>query len=156
MKKYLQILTAFAVMILLSFADADFFSSMTKVDYVDGTKSLKFTTKLNTDHVSNAIKINPNTAGFEAEVKKYVNRNFDVYVNGSAKTLTFTGSQVNGESVWVYFESAGVGEIKSLKIKNTILLETYPKQFNVVNVAYKGQQKTMNFQRGREVQEASF
>lgn len=128
MKKYLQILTAFAVMILLSFADADFFSSMTKVDYVDGTKSLKFTTKLNTDHVSNAIKINPNTAGFEAEVKKYVNRNFDVYVNGSAKTLTFTGSQVNGESVWVYFESAGVGEIKSLKIKNTILLETYPKQ----------------------------
>lgn len=156
MKKYLQILTAFAVMILLSFADADFFSSMTKVDYVDGTKSLKFTTKLNTDHVSNAIKINPNTAGFEAEVKKYVNRNFYVYVNGSAKTLTFTGSQVNGESVWVYFESAGVGEIKSLKIKNTILLETYPKQFNVVNVAYKGQQKTMNFQRGREVQEASF
>lgn len=156
MKKYLQILTAFAVMILLSFADADFFSSMTKVDYVDGTKSLKFTTKLNTDHVSNAIKINPNTAGFEAEVKKYVNRNFDVYVNGSVKTLTFTGSQVNGESVWVYFESAGVGEIKSLKIKNTILLETYPKQFNVVNVAYKGQQKTMNFQRGREVQEASF
>ena len=140
----------------MSFTVADFYSSMTKVDYVEGSKTLKFTTKMNTDHVSNAIKINPNTAGFEAEVKKYVNRNFDVYVNGGAKTLTFTGSQVNGESVWVYFETGGVSEISSLKIKNTILLDTYPKQNNVLNVAYKGVQKTMSFQRGREVNEIDF
>lgn len=140
----------------MSFTVADFYSSMTKVDYVEGSKTLKFTTKMNTDHVSNAIKINPNTAGFEAEVKKYVNRNFDVYVNGGAKTLTFTGSQVNGESVWVYFETGGVSEISSLKIKNTILLDAYPKQNNVLNVAYKGVQKTMSFQRGREVNEIDF
>lgn len=156
MKKFLQILSAVAVFMLMSFGVADFFSSMTKVDYVEGAKTLKFTTKMNTDHVSSAIKINPDTAGFEAEVKKYVNRNFDVYVNGAPKTLTFTGSQVNGESVWVYFETGGVSEVNSLKIKNTILLETYPKQFNVVNVSYKGQLKTMNFQRGKEVNDADF
>lgn len=140
----------------MSFTAMDFFSSMTKVDYVDNTKSLKFTTKMNTDHVSNAIKIDPNTAGFEAEVKKYVNRNFDVYVNGAPKALTFTGSQVNGESVWVYYETRGVSDISTLRIKNTILLDAYPKQNNVLNVAYKGQQKTMSFQRGREVNEISF
>ena len=140
----------------MSFTVADFYSSMTKVDYIEGSKTLKFTTKMNTDHVSNAIKINPNTAGFEAEVKKYVNRNFDVYVNGGAKTLTFTGSQVNGESVWVYFETGGVSDISSLRIKNTILLDTYPKQNNALNVSYKGVQKTMSFQRGREVGEVGF
>ena len=156
MKKFLQIFGILTLFMMMSFAVADFFSSMTKVDYVEGSRTLKFTTKMNTDHISNAIKINPNTAGFEAEVKKYVNKNFDVYVNGAPKTLTFTGSQVNGESVWVYFETSGVADLNSLKIKNTILLETYPKQFNVVNVAYKGQQKTMNFQRGKEVNEASF
>lgn len=156
MKKTLQIFGILTLFMMMSFAVADFFSSMTKVDYVDGSRTLKFTTKMNTDHVANAIKINPNTAGFEAEVKKYVNKNFDVYVNGSAKTMTFTGSQVNGQSVWVYFETAGVSDVNTLKIKNTILLETYPKQFNVVNVAYKGQQKTMNFQRGKEVNEVSF
>lgn len=155
MKKFLPILSLFALL-LMSFTAMDFFSSMTKVDYVDNTKSLKFTTKMNTDHVSNAIKIDPNTAGFEAEVKKYVNRNFDVYVNGAPKTLTFTGSQVNGESVWVYYETGGVSDISSLRIKNTILLDAYPKQNNVLNVAYKGQQKTMSFQRGREVSEISF
>lgn len=155
MKNYLYIFGIFTLA-LMSFTAMDFFSSMTKVDYVEGTKTLKFTTKINTEHIANAIKIDPNTAGFEAEVKKYVNRNFDVYVNGAAKTLTFTGSQVNGESVWVYYETGGVGEISSLKIKNSILLDAYPKQNNVLNVAYKGQQKTMQFQRGREVNEIGF
>lgn len=141
---------------MMSFSVADFYSSMTKVDYVEGSKTLKFTTKMNTSHISDAIKINPNTAGFEAEVKKYVNNNFDLYVNGNSKVLTFTGSQVNGESVWVYFESGGVTDISTIKIKNTILLGAFPKQINLVNIAYKGNQKTMNFQRGKEVNEVSF
>ena len=156
MKKYIHITWIFALMIFMSFADADFYSSMTKVDYLEGSKTLKFTTKLNTAHISDAIKINPNTASFEAEVKKYVNNNFDLYVNGSTKNLTFTGSQVNGESVWVYFEASGIGEINTIRIKNTILLSAFPKQFNLVNIAYKGNQKTMNFQRGKEVNEVSF
>lgn len=140
----------------MSFTVFDFFSSMTKVDYVDGSKTLKFTTKMNTSHISDAIKINRNTAGFEAEVKKYVNSNFDVFVNASPKNLTFTGSQVSGETVWVYFETGGVSDINSLKIKNTILLSAFPKQINLVNIAYKGNLKTMNFQRGKEVNEVSF
>ncbi|WP_417428224.1 DUF6702 family protein [Halpernia sp.] len=156
MKKILQVFGVFAVVLLMSFTVADFFSSMTKVDYVDGSKTLKFTTKMNTEHISNAININPNTVGYEAEVKKYVNNRFTVSVNGSPIRLTFTGSQVNGESVWVYFESSGVPAISSLKITNAILLETYPKQINIVNIAYKGNQKTMTFQRGKETNEVKF
>ncbi len=141
---------------MMSFNVADFYSSMTKVDYIDGSKTLKFTTKMNTSHISDAIKINRNTAGFEAEVKKYVNNNFDVFVNDAPKNLTFTGSQVSGETVWVYFETSGVSDINSLKIKNTILLSAFPKQINLVNIAYKGNLRTMNFQRGKEVNEVTF
>ncbi|MCX8533576.1 DUF6702 family protein [Chryseobacterium luquanense] len=156
MKKIIYISSIFTFLILMSFTVFDFYSSMTKVDYIDGSKTLKFTTKMNTSHISDAIKINRNTAGFEAEVKKYVNNNFDVFVDGSPKTLTFTGSQVSGETVWVYFETGGVSDINSLKIKNTILLSAFPKQINLVNIAYKGNQKTMNFQRGKEVNEVDF
>ncbi|MCU7617783.1 M penetrans family 1 protein [Chryseobacterium sp. PBS4-4] len=156
MKKLLYISGILSLFAFMSFMAADFFSSMTKVDYIDGSKTLKFTTKMNTSHISDAIKINRSTAGFEAEVKKYVNNNFDVYVNNSPKTLTFTGSQVSGETVWVYFETDGVSDVSSLKIKNTILLSAFPKQINLVNIAYKGSQKTMNFQRGKEMNEVSF
>jgi hypothetical protein len=156
MKKLLYISGILTFFVLMSFMYVDFFSSMTKVDYIEGSKTLKFTTKMNTNHISDAIKINPNTAGFEAEVKKYVNNNFDVYVNGAPKTITFTGSQVSGETVWVYFETGGVSDISTLKIKNTILLSTFPKQSNIVSVSYKGSQKAMNFQRGKEMNEVSF
>lgn len=156
MKKLIPYIGILVLMVMMSFAVADFYSSMTKVDYDEGSKTLKFTTKMNKQHISDAIKINPNTAGFEAEVKRYVNNNFDLYINGGAKSLTFTGSQINGESVWVYFEANGVAEISTLRIKNTIMLSTFPKQFNLVNIAYKGNQKTMNFQRGKEVNEVSF
>jgi hypothetical protein len=156
MKKILCITGFLTLIVLMSFTYVDFFSSMTKVDYIDGSKTLKFTTKMNTSHISDAIKINPNTAGFEAEVKRYVNNNFDVYVNGSPKTITFTGSQVSGETVWVYFETGGVSDINTLKIKNTILLSAFPKQSNIVTISYKGSQKVMNFQRGKEANEVSF
>ena len=156
MKNYFYVSGILTLFVLMSFMNVDFFSSMTKVDYIEGSKTLKFTTKMNTNHISDAIKINPNTAAFEAEVKKYVNNNFDVYVNGAPKTITFTGSQVSGETVWVYFETGGVSDINTLRIKNTILLSAFPKQINLVNIAYKGNQRTMNFQRGKEVNEVSF
>ncbi|QQV02194.1 MULTISPECIES: DUF6702 family protein [Chryseobacterium] len=156
MKRLFYILSLLTLIIMMSFNVADFYSSMTKVDYIDGSKTLKFTTKMNTSHISDAIKINRNTAGFEAEVKKYVNNNFDVFVNDAPKNLTFTGSQISGETVWVYFETSGVSDISSLKIKNTILLSAFPKQINLVNIAYKGNLRTMNFQRGKEVNEVTF
>ena len=157
MKKSILILSLGILLVgLFSFKALDFFSSMTKVDYIDGTKTLKFTTKLNTTHISQAVKIDPATAGFEAEVKKYVNNNVDVAINGAAKPLTFTGSQINGESVWVYYEASGVSDISSLKIKNSILIGQFPKQVNIVNITYKGILKTLNFQKGKETSEVTF
>lgn len=151
-----QLLPVLSLLLMMGFSAADFYSSMTKADYNSEKKTLNFTTKMDTQHIAEAIKINANTAGFEAEVKKYVNSHFEVVVNGVPKPVTFTGSQVNGESVWVYFEVNEVGDISTLKIKDAILLDAYPKQVNLVNIAYKNSQKTMNFQRGKEVNEVSF
>ena len=157
MKKSILIFSVGILLVgLFSFTAMDFFSSMTKVDYIDGTKTLKFTTKLNTSHISQAVKIDPATAAFEAEVKKYVNNNVDVSINGAPKSLTFTGSQVNGESVWVYYEASGISDISSLKIKNSILVGQFPKQVNIVNITYKRALKTLNFQKGKETAEVSF
>lgn len=143
-------------LVVVSFMMADFYSSMTKVDYVEGSKTLKFTTKMNTQHIANALKVEANSSSFKPEVERYVNRNFGVAVNGANKNITITGSQVNGDAVWVYFEVSGVEQISNLRIRNSVLLEVYPKQFNVVNIAYKGKQKTMNFSRGKDTTEVFF
>ena len=157
MKKSIFILSLGVLLLsLFSFKDFDFFSSMTKVDYIDGSKTLKFTTKLNTTHISQAVKIDPNTAAFEAELKKYINNNIDISVNGNPKNLTFTGSQVSGESVWIYYEISNVSEISKLRIRNNILISQFPKQVNIMNITYKGILKTVNFQKGKETAEIDF
>lgn len=156
MKKIAGIILLGFTMLLMSFGLSDFYSSLTKVDYNDGSKTLKFTTKLNSGHIADILNVNPNSPAFEAEVKKYVNAHFDVFVNGQNMDLSFTGSQVNGESVWVYFEADNVTDISTLRIKNNLMLEAYPKQVNLVNIAYKGVQKNMTFLRGKEVNEVSF
>ena len=129
---------------------------MTKVDYIDGSKTLKFTTKLNTAHISQAVKIDPNTAAFEAELKKYINNNVDISINGNPKNLTFTGSQVNGESVWIYYEISNVSEISKLRIRNNILISQFPKQINIMNITYNVILRTVNFQKGKETSEIDF
>ena len=157
MKKSIFILSLGVLLLsLFSFKDFDFFSSMTKVDYIDGSKTLKFTTKLNTTHISQAVKIDPNTAAFEAELKKYINNNIDISVNGNPKNLTFTGSQVNGESVWIYYEISNISEISKLRIRNNILISQFPKQVNIMNITYKGILRTVNFQKGKETSEIDF
>lgn len=138
----------------MSFGLLEFYSSMTKVES-DGDK-LKFSTKLSTANVSSVLKIDPKTAGFEAEVKKYVNSKVDVSINGTTQPLTFTGSQLNGDVVWIYYEVRNIPEIHTLKIKNSVLMEAYPKQLNLINISYKGTQKNMNLSKGSETSEVTF
>ena len=87
-------LVGFFVMLLMvmSFAVSQFQSSLTKVDYVEGSKTLKFTTKASTEQIANALKVNASSAGFNAEVTKYIGKNFSVAVNGENKSLKVTGS----------------------------------------------------------------
>ena len=149
-KKKVSLVGFFAMLLMImSFAASQFQSSLTKVDYVEGSKTLKFTTKVSTEQIANALKVNASSTGFNAEVAKYIG-------NGENKPLKVTGSQVNGETVFIYSEVDGVASISTLKIKNNILLDVYPKQLNLVNIAYKGSQKNMTFQRGKETAEVSF
>ena len=89
-------------------------------------------------------------------MRKYISKNFNIFINGDNKNLVFTGNQISGDYIWVYFETPNVEDISNLKIKNSILLESYPKQLNMVNISYKGYQRNLTFQRGKETNEISF
>ena len=95
----------------------EFHSSMTKVDYNEANGVLKFTTKMNASDLEQALKMDSKSGSFDNAAKNYVNANFSTSVNGAPVRLTYTGSQVNGEAVWVYFEASGIGNISTIKIK---------------------------------------
>jgi len=155
MKKLFCILSVFLAFIVV-FAFADFHSSITKIDYNEGNKVLEFTTKINVNDLSKSVNINIDDPNFEVAVKRYVSDNFFVFVNDFPVILSFSDCKVNGQTIWIYFESDKIGDISSIKVKNTILLNEFSNQKNLIIVSYKGNQKTFNLQRGKEIGEANF
>ena len=52
-KKKVSLVGFFAMLLMvMSFAASQFQSSLTKVDYVEGSKTLKFTTKVSTEQIA--------------------------------------------------------------------------------------------------------
>ena len=87
MKKKINIIGVFMMLfMIMSFTVHQFQSSLTKVDYIEGSKTLKFTTKVSTEQMANVLKINSGAANFKGEVEKYISRNFSVSVNGEHKS----------------------------------------------------------------------
>jgi len=146
--------------IFLSFtgvlAFAEFHSSITKVDYNEDSRILSFTTKINVTDLSQSINIDPGDPNFGDVAKRYVESNFVVSVNDSFIKLSFTDCKINAHTVWVYFESTDVDNISKIKVRNTILLNEFSNQKNLVIISYKGNQKTLSLQRGNEMGETNF
>ena len=81
-KKKVSLVGFFVILLMvMSFAVSQFQSSLTKVDYVEGSKTLKFTTKVSTEKIANELKVNDSSAVFNNEVEKYIGKNFSVAVN---------------------------------------------------------------------------
>jgi len=153
MRKLFTVLSALFVF-FCTMAFADFHSSITKIDHNNGI--LNFTTKMNFTDISQVIKVESNNPEFENAVKKYVEDNFYISVNNHHVKLLFTGCQINGQTVWVYFESHRIDNISSMSIRNTILLKEFSNQKNLVIISYNGKQKTLNLHNGKEAGEVSF
>jgi tyrosyl-tRNA synthetase len=143
-------------MLLQSFSAQNFYNTITKVDYDDNSKILKFTTKLNTANIEAVLKTSANAPGFDGHVKKYMADNFYFYADDAPVKLNFTGSQTNGETVWVYYEALVPNKLTKLKFKNNIFIDFNNKQVNLLSLSYKGSNKTLTFMKGKEIIEAFF
>lgn len=142
--------------ILLSSSMHDFYTSITKVEYNAGTKSLKFASKLNADHLQKALGKNTDSPDFNTAVKNYVLKNITVAVNDAPVKVSFSAQNRDGDVVWVYFEVNGIDKIDNIAVKNTLLIEQFPSQQNFVNLLINGQKKSFVCKKGNETGKVSF
>lgn len=69
-------------------------------------------------------------------------------VNGADSTplkLQYVGSEIDGQFLWVYQEIAGIPNITSMQVINSVLRDIWPDQANLVNIEKDGQIHTLNF-----------
>jgi len=76
-------------------------------------------------------------------VKEYVTANFFVEVDGRQKGLIYLGHEIEEDAIYCYISVPGIKKMKNIKVTNTILIEKFDDQVNLVHVQYKGEIKSM-------------
>jgi len=121
-----------------------FFISLTEIRFNPESKKMEIAQKIFWDDLEEALGnhfdekvdfLNPtDKAKLDRQVKEYLLKNNQVTVNGKVLTLNFLGFEVDEDAAWFYLESSATELPKTVEVKNTILLEDFDGQQNIVHV----------------------
>lgn len=69
-------------------------------------------------------------------IDNYLNDNFTIIVNGKELIFTNTGIKTNDEAVWFFYKTTINKDFKSFVIRNSLMLDLYPDQKNLLILKY--------------------
>jgi hypothetical protein len=76
-------------------------------------------------------------------IEKFINSHLIIEINGVEKPLDYIESFSYPPAVWTTLEIDQKEDIRELKIKNTILLDQFDDQKNIISLPWKGKTKTV-------------
>ena len=134
-----------------------FYISICQIDHNPGTDALEMSFRIFTDDLEQALEsigTDRLHLGTEREAEKadlyigrYLARHVEFQVNGSRVNAAFLGKEVDTEATWCYVEIADIPDLDSMTVTNTLLLETFEDQVNLVHVNANDQKKSLVFNR---------
>lgn len=143
-----------------------FYVSVCRIDHNPETRALEMSFRIFTDDLEQTLEALGTGSlrlgtGREAEkadlyIGRYLVRHVVFEINGKRMDADFLGKEVEEEATWCYVEITGVPELKSIAVTNTLLLETFEDQVNLVHVNAHGQKKSMLFSRLQEKDTLTF
>jgi len=137
-----------------------------EIDYNDQAQTLEISLKVFADDLEKtlekqgAIGLN---IGYNNEhektdlyIERYLKNTFTLEVNGEVYDYKFLGKQVEFNDTWCFIEAENVPQIESLSIENTIFMEMFDEQINLIHVRVGEQQKSLRLTRRKPQKELTF
>ena len=119
-----------------------FYVSVTQIDYVEEKKSVQIITRVFLDDLEEAlserfgeairIPADEKNTQFDAQIKEYLSSKIQVSINGKAAKINFIGKSLDLDMMIVYLEIPKVESIKSINIQNSMLIELFEEQQNII------------------------
>ncbi|MEN8249814.1 MAG: DUF6702 family protein [Bacteroidota bacterium] len=63
----------------------------------------------------------------------YLDENLEIIVDGKVRYGKYLGSEIEEDGMWCYIEFEGIRKLKSIEITNTVLIETFDDQANIIH-----------------------
>ena len=128
---------------LSSFNVHKFYVSVTKVEYNKDAETLQIITKIFIDDVEDVLNERYKTETFldtkkesardRELLKEYILKKLKIEVNGEKADLNYLGIEYETDIVKAYIEIAGVKDCTSIGVENTILMEKFEEQQNIIH-----------------------
>ena len=121
-----------------------FFITLTEVRFNPSSKKMELAQKIFWDDLEVALSkeagvtvdfLKPkDKTKLEAQVKAYLLKHTQVWVNGKTVSLSYLGYEVEEDAAWFYLESTATTVPKTVEVQNTLLLRDFDGQQNIVHV----------------------
>lgn len=150
--KNLNYIIAFALgFVLFAFSIHDFHTSTTKVELNSGNTALTFTSKFVTEDLEKAVGVSADDSGaFDRATETYLKKHFVVKINDKPTTYNFASTQTSPKATRLYFEIPNVGDINSIEIKNSMLVNEFSEQQNFMTFNISGKRDSFVTKKGAE------
>lgn len=139
-----------------------FHLSLTEIKWNTETEQLEISQKIFWDDLEIALSgyheesidfLNPaNKEKLYKQVESYLQTKNQLWVEGKELKLKFLGFEVEEDAAWFYLESGKVKEPIAIKVKNSLLIDDFSDQKNVVQVFFEAHSpKSIILGKGEEI-----
>ena len=125
----------------------------TKIVFNKSQQVVEITMRFFVDDIETSLnKLNQVTLelGNERELKnadvyleKYLLENFKVRINNRKVTYKYLGNEVEKDIIYFYAEIDSITDIASIRVENTVLLEEFDDQQNIIRLRVNEKKKTL-------------
>lgn len=142
-----------------------FYVSVTEIEYNEKAESLQIISRVFTDDFEDLLKKRydkniilgeKETADVNSYIKKYLEQKLQIEVNLKKVDINYLGKEYENDMVILYLEVSNVNDLQSIKVRNTVLMDLYEEQKNLIHVEYRKKIKSMILTSGNEVNEINF
>lgn len=143
-----------------------YYVSVTEIEYNEKTGSLQIISRVFIDDFEDLLKkrYDPEVvlgSNFESPnakeyIKKYTEQKLELNVDGKPVKLNYLGKEYENDMLVLYLEVPQVPQFKKIRVKNTILMDMFEEQKNLIHVAYKNKTKSLILSSGSEEDQLNF
>lgn len=130
-----------------------YYVSLSDIQYNAKNKSVEIIMNVFIDDIEEALNKDFNidaqisnlneVANINGYFKEYLEKNFKITINSEAKTYNFLGKEYDGDTVYFYLEIENILDIKTINITNTVLVNHFSKQENLIKVKVGSKMKSL-------------
>jgi hypothetical protein len=141
-----------------------FHSSVTELTYNQTDQSWEISIRLFQDDLEQTISSNlgkkfrmvPGDAASEKALDAYLRKHFRFHAGKQITTpYRWLGTEQQQDAIWVYLEIPTKSDLVGSYLENSIFLDEFDDQTNLVSWSFQGQKKSYLFRKTQEVQQLS-